>query len=130
MQGPAGIFGSAILEVAIGLLFLYFLLSTICSTINEILAALFMWRAQHLEKALANLITDPDLLARVVNHPLIRSMGPRDSLERGKPRASRELEGKPSYIPSRTFTLALLHELAVGQAPTTTTATPDVAVTV
>jgi hypothetical protein len=114
----AGIFGSAILEVAIGLLFLYFVLSTICSAVIEIVAAILKWRASTLEFALANMLTDKDLLIKVADHPLIRSLGQRSSDARGRARTAPagkkpvQLEGRPSYIGAKNFSLALLHTLA------------------
>jgi hypothetical protein len=112
MQGAAGLFGSAILEVAIGLLFLYFVLSMICSGIVEMLASWLKWRSRNLEFALGNLLTDKDLLRRVVNDPLIRAMGQSASESRGQEREAMRLEGSPSYIGSSTFALAVLNALA------------------
>jgi hypothetical protein len=94
---PAGVFGSAILEVAIGILFLYFLLSTVCSSINEIIATILRWRSKNLEQALLNLVPDSQLRTQILNHPLITAMG-----------------SQPSYLSSRTFSLALLHSLSGG----------------
>lgn len=113
----AGIFGSAILEVAIGLLFLYFVLSTICSGCVELIAAWLKLRASTLEYVLGNMLTDKDLLTRFANHPIIRSLGQHSSDERGQKReidANKpvELEGRPSYIGAKNFSLALLHSLA------------------
>jgi hypothetical protein len=110
--GAAGLFGSAILEVAIGLLFLYFVLSMICSGIVELLASWLKWRARNLEYALGNLLTDTDLLKTVVNDPLLRAMGQSSSDQRGQERNAASLEGSPSYIGSTTFALAVLHALA------------------
>ena len=119
MQGVAGLFGSAILEVAIGLLFLYFVLSMICSGMVELLASWLKWRSRNLEFALGNLLTDTDLLKTVINDPLIRAMGQSSSDQRGQERDALRLEGNPSYIGSSTFALAVLHTLArAGAAPT------------
>jgi hypothetical protein len=107
----AGVFGSAILEVAIGILFLYFLLSSICSSINEIVATAMKWRAKNLENTLVNLLADPELLKQVRNHPLITAMGPR-----------------PSYLASTTFSLALLHSLAGGDGSMNISRARDTAV--
>src|SRR4029450_2547573 len=112
VQGVAGLFGSSILEVAIGLLFLYFVLRMICSGIVELLASWLKWRSRNLEFALGNLLTDTDLLKSVVNDPLIRSMGQSSSDVRGQDRPALKLEGSPSYIGSSTFALAVLHALA------------------
>jgi hypothetical protein len=44
------------LDVAIGLAFLFFLLSTVCSGINEGIASFLGWRAKTLEDAVGNLL--------------------------------------------------------------------------
>jgi hypothetical protein len=51
--------GFPALDVAIGLAFLFFLLSTACSAINEAIAALLGWRAKTLEDGLARMLGDP-----------------------------------------------------------------------
>lgn len=48
--------GFPALDVAIGLAFMFFLLSTICSAINEGIAGVFGWRAKNLEQAVARLV--------------------------------------------------------------------------
>ena len=49
-------FGSAILDVTIGLLVIYLLLSLICTTITEFLAAFCRWRAKDLERGIYHLL--------------------------------------------------------------------------
>jgi hypothetical protein len=44
--------GLTALDVAIGLAFAFFLVSVLCSTIHELIAAGLGWRAQDLEKAI------------------------------------------------------------------------------
>src|ERR671914_748717 len=91
-------FGSSILEVAIGLVFVYLLLSLVCTTANELIAALTTWRAINLEQGIRNLLNDPsgNALAKVFyEHPLIKGL-------------YRDEKRKPSYIPSRTFALTLM----------------------
>jgi len=46
-------FGSEILEVAIGVIFFYILLSLICSAINEWISGIFSLRARNLETAIS-----------------------------------------------------------------------------
>jgi hypothetical protein len=93
-------FGSTILEMAIGLALIYLLLSLICSVINELFAGIFDRRALHLEEGIAALLRDPALHARFYAHPLIRSL---------------TIAGKlPAYIPSRTFVLTLLDVIGPG----------------
>jgi hypothetical protein len=120
MFGAPGLFGSAILEVAIGLLFVYFILSLICSSVNEIFASLFKWRAQSLEAGLQNLLCHPEVFRSVMAHPLIKAMGNNDAeagvVKRTAGSGDEGYAGKPSYIPARTFALALFDSLAPAAA--------------
>ncbi|HEV8042481.1 MAG TPA: hypothetical protein VGP62_26625 [Bryobacteraceae bacterium] len=47
---------SGVLDVAIGLIFVYLLLALICTTINEWLAGILKTRPLMLEKGIANLL--------------------------------------------------------------------------
>ncbi len=94
-------FGSTILDVAVAIVFIYLLLSLVVSAINELIAALLKSRATNLVKGIQALLQDPSQtgwVARLYEHPLIESLSPPNS--------------KPSYIPSRTFALALLDLIA------------------
>lgn len=51
--------GFPALETAIGLAFVFFLLSTVASSVNESIANVLGWRAKTLEDAIANLVGDP-----------------------------------------------------------------------
>ena len=51
--------GLEVLDVAIGLVVLFFLLSTALSSINEAISNILGWRAKTLEDALVNLVGDP-----------------------------------------------------------------------
>lgn len=91
-------FGSTIIEVGIGLVFVYFLLSVICSNINDVIARWLNWRSKDLEQGVRALLGDPNLANNVWQHPLVRGMA-------GK-------VGKdPTYIPSNTFALTLFDAL-------------------
>jgi hypothetical protein len=94
-------FGSTILDVAIAIVFIYLLISLVVSAINELIAALLKSRAKNLVKGIQALLQDRSQtgwVARLYEHPLIESLSTPDS--------------KPSYIPSRTFALALLDLIA------------------
>ena len=84
------IFGSTLLEVAIGVIFVFLLVSMLCSAISELLEAFLKYRAKDLEKGIKMLLDNPDLAKDFFEHPLIKPLGE-----------------KPSYIPARTFSLAL-----------------------
>jgi hypothetical protein len=117
----SGLFGSSILEVAIGLVFIYFILSLICSHINEIIAGLFKWRARDLEQGIQNLLCDPETTQAVMNNPMIKAMG-NTKAETLVVRLATRLRGtpiragKPSYISSQTFVEALFDQLAPAMA--------------
>jgi len=85
---------SAVIEVVIGLSFLYAVLSVIASCVNELVSSAFALRAKTLEKGVANLLANPEEAAAIYEHHVIRSLF----------RSNR----RPSYIPSETFALALL----------------------
>jgi hypothetical protein len=98
-------FGSTALEVAIGMIFIYLLLSLLCSAVAEYIEAWSNVRAKNLRKGIELLLNDldeaginikqgQDLASKLYSHGLIRPLY----------RASGKL---PSYIPSRTFALAL-----------------------
>jgi len=94
-------FGSAILDTAIGLIFVFLAVSLAVSAANELLAALFKLRAKNLFLGIQELLQDPStegLVTRFYEHPLIARLGAKG--------------GKPSYIPSRTFALTLLDIVA------------------
>jgi hypothetical protein len=95
-------FGSYILDVAIGLIFVYMLLSLLCSTINEqVITRILSLRAKTLEDGIKNMLADPqgDLTKLVYENPLI--MGLSQNALSEKPR-------KPSYIPSDLFAQAVM----------------------
>ncbi|MGB8509864.1 MAG: hypothetical protein WCD76_15895 [Pyrinomonadaceae bacterium] len=87
------VFGSTMLEVAIGMIFVYLLLSLLCSALSEFIELLFKFRARDLEKGIGRLLNDPALAKSFFNQPLVKPL-----FNDGR---------KPSYIPARTFSLAL-----------------------
>jgi hypothetical protein len=100
------VFDSIILDVAIGVVFVYLLLSLLCSTVSELFARVFAWRSNTLAKGIQNLLDDPDatgLAREFYQHPLIDSMDRDGKIDKWLKRYS-----KPSYIPSSTFATALL----------------------
>ncbi len=112
-------FGSNILEVAIGLVFVYFLLSLLCSTINEqVIARFFALRAKTLEEGLNNMLPGPqgsDLVNKLYKHPLIKGLS--QNAASNNPR-------KPSYIPADTFAHALM-DVVHGHGAENTPAPPS-----
>lgn len=90
----------AILEVAIGLVFSWLVLSLATMQIQEWIGAVLAWRAQFLQRAILNMLGDETLVERFYNHPLIRSISPPGK----KPGEVR----RPSYIPAQRFAAAVL----------------------
>jgi hypothetical protein len=94
-------FGSAVLDTAIGLAFLYLLLSLLVTGINELIETWLKNRAKDLEQGLKELLGNHEkLLADVYNHPMLFGLF---RGEYGKPGVQ-----LPSYIPARSFALALM----------------------
>jgi hypothetical protein len=90
-------FGSTILDVAIGLVFIYLLLSLLVTAGTELIASWLTWRADNLRKGLQRIL-DPTLAQKLYDHPLIKKLSKSDRF--------------PSYIPSGTFALALVDDIA------------------
>lgn len=106
-------FGIDILDVAIGLFFGYLVLSLAVTAANEMSAAWFRRRAWMLHKGVSTLLDDAQLADKLYEHPLIKSLSSPGSVVRRVP-ALRRLVGRgPSYIPSRTFAMALLDVLQI-----------------
>jgi hypothetical protein len=93
------LFGSTLLEVAIGVVFVYLLVSVLCSALNELIEAWLKYRARYLEQGIRKLLSDPGLAESFLNHPLVKPLGE-----------------NPSYIPARTFSLALWNIATTGAA--------------
>lgn len=65
-------FDSPILEVIVGLIFVYSLLSILVTQINSIVSNFLKLRASYLRAGLDHLIQDPVMRAKVFTHPLVR----------------------------------------------------------
>jgi len=94
-------FGSTVLEVAIGLVFVYLVLSVVCSAVKEVIARILGLRSRTLEDGIRNLLVDgqdQSIVEEFFAHPLIRSLS-RNQGRNGE---------RPSYIPSQTFAAAFL----------------------
>jgi hypothetical protein len=102
-------FNSGILDVAIGLVFIFLLLSLICSAINEMFETYFKMRATKMEQGIRELLNDPEgtgLANKIYNHPLV--FGLFKGEYEAKKITSWRRSNLPSYIPSRNFALALM----------------------
>ena len=55
------LFGSTMLEVAIGVIFVYLLVSLLCSALSELLESFLRYRYRDLERGIGKLLDDPNL---------------------------------------------------------------------
>src|SRR5262245_48973156 len=127
-------FGSQMLDVVIGLAFVYLLLSLICSTLMEMVARLLALRSNTLEEAIRHILEDnskskspspPEANIKIspdefYKNELIRTLGKQSNFDRVLKFLNEQIglgwilnplgmkgEGRSSYIPSSTFALAL-----------------------
>jgi hypothetical protein len=116
--------GSAVLDVCIGIVFVFVLVSIICTAVREGLDGWFKTRAAYLHYAIRELLhyrTSPELVGKLFNHPLIYGLfqGKYDPPgDHRKPGALAAGANLPSYIPSHSFALALMDLAARGPQQT------------
>ena len=116
-------FGSEILDVAIGIVFVFLLVSIICSAIREGIESLLKTRAAYLERGIRELLHDhqgKDLARSFYHHPIIFSLYSHDYVPSGSTRKPGLFENGrklPSYIPAGSFALALMDIAARGPDP-------------
>lgn len=103
-------FGLQILDVAIGLVFLFLLLSLAVTAANELIASWLKRRSATMWRGVVRLLGSEDWANKVYSHPLIAGLS--DEPWFSKYREKLPFKTRPSYIPSRTFALALLDTLA------------------
>lgn len=101
--------GSQVLEVALGLLFVYLLFSLVCSALQELVSTIMGWRAEHLERGLRQLLdgempSGGPVIEELLSHPRIQELTSSSKLRKTRP--------LPSYISARTFSLTLLDTIA------------------
>ncbi|HTE89853.1 MAG TPA: hypothetical protein VK639_12900 [Terriglobales bacterium] len=95
-----------IIETAIGLVFVYLLLSMICSALQEWIAALFALRASTLFEGITKMLCgDDNLRDQIFSHPLVDGLSRKSFWDSVFRRPAR-----PSYISSETFAKALVAE--------------------
>lgn len=92
-------FGSEILEIALGLVFVYLLASMACSAIREGIAKILKTRAKNLEKELLDILKSTELVQALYQNQLIRD-----------PQAAK-VKKRPPKIPTDKFAAALLDTL-------------------
>jgi len=101
-------FGSSVLELAIGLTFCYGTVALIVATVQEALAAAFRLRANTLLAGIKSMLNDPrfDALAQTVYaHPLVNPHSD------GRVADERNMASRPSYIEPGYFAIALIDSI-------------------
>lgn len=109
-----------LIEVVIGLVFIFSLLSILVTQINSFIANLLKWRSKQLKQGLITLLADQKLQAEVLAHPLINMVDKTEvalsSLRVSAQQAEQILDSDPNevtYIDPKTFTEALMSILIV-----------------
>ena len=96
-------FGSDMLETAIGLVFVYLTFSLICSGIREWISRLLNVRAKTLEKGIEHLLKDKDLVKQLFSHHMVGVKGIRGkAVSKG---------AQPTAISGKVFAEALLDSI-------------------
>ena len=115
--------GNPMLDVAIGLVFFYLLLSIIATVVQEFIASFLKLRNKNLQQAIVGLIGEANK-KEFFSHPLIFPLFKGDLNAKNDPE-----EGGPAYIPKRNFALAVLALQAekAKQTPGTGEAAPTTA---
>jgi hypothetical protein len=104
-------FNSTILDVAVGIIFMFLAVSLICGLLTEAWATIMSWRANSLLAGVQGLVNDPQFvgLAQVLyQHALV---SPRDD---GTATTTDALSHLPSYIAPLHFADALLDSVKIG----------------
>lgn len=95
----------AILEVAIGLIFVWLVISVATMEIQNRIGTWLNWRAEYLEKSILSMFKDKEMVERFYNHPLVLELTIKDKNgsfikdKNGKPK-------RPDYIPNPVFATA------------------------
>src|SRR5258708_15093088 len=125
--------GLDMLDVAIGVIFMYLLVSLICSGAAEFLEALLRFRARDLEHGIRELLQNKEETVKAIyEHPLVKSLyagaygvsGPTKYAWVNWVKMAMSKRRLPSYIPARNFALALLERIGGKNAVTGTVAAP------
>ena len=121
-------FDFAALDVALGLIFVYLVLSLVCSAINETVSSVLAWRADTLREGIENMLGSEKARKELYGHPLVAGLIRQKGSRIGRSRLKKiplvkKLptfgdERYPSYLPARVVVTALLHP-ADGSRPLT-----------
>ncbi|MCL4252696.1 MAG: hypothetical protein KJ043_02830 [Anaerolineae bacterium] len=108
--------GNSILEVAIGMIFIFALLAILVTQINSLVSNLLNLRGKDLKKGIQNLITDNQIQAKVLAHPIIKmvdvSVPPDAQMTKDMVKTIKDKEAeRVTYITPNAFVEALVNIL-------------------
>jgi hypothetical protein len=113
-------FDSVIIDVAIGIIFIFILVSIICTTVREGIEAKLKSRAAYLEHGIRELLHDrtgANIAQSFFTHPIINGLFAGE-YKKGKDVERPAMFAKggslPSYIPSKSFAMVLMDIAARG----------------
>jgi len=90
---------TTIIQVAIGMMFVWIVLAVITSQVQDWIANLLAWRASMLEDTIKTMLGDESLKNKIYDHPLIKGL------------YTHEGKRKPGGIPQDKFALVLFEEV-------------------
>ncbi len=132
-----------IVDIVIGLIFIYLILSLIAAEVQELITTILQWRAQHLKDSIVNLLSGDQssegsvreaqkLTQQLYSHPLLSSVNQEarglfallfrrvtwvfSLVYQGITGQTSSFSGQrsaPSYIPANTFATALIERLGI-----------------
>lgn len=118
------------LDIAIGLVFVYLILSLLSSAVAEAIEHFYRYRAYYLRQGIEKLLMagDAKLANAFYSHPLIKSLYSASRWEGTGILAKISRAGGPTYIPTRQFVLTFLDMIVrPNTAPTAAGAGPPAA---
>ncbi|MEH1933689.1 MAG: hypothetical protein V7L14_08145 [Nostoc sp.] len=126
-----------VVDITIGLVFIYLIFSVLASEIQELIATCLQWRAKHLKNSIELLLAGgseteesditkaKNLVQKLYHDPLINTLNQqaKDKVERQFREITKSIDKKglgekqsgPSYLPSETFAITLLDTLKIPQ---------------
>lgn len=106
-----GLSFSGILDIAISLIFLYLLISLVCTSLCESIATLLKLRSRSLSVGVAKILEDQDLIGRFYANGLVKGAVSASQWKKTPVEGVPTKYGHSSYIDSRSFAMALLGSL-------------------
>ncbi|MCC5668079.1 prominin family protein [Nostoc sp. CHAB 5784] len=125
-----------VVDITLGLVFIYLILSLLASEIQEIIATLLQWRVKHLKSSIelllaggsesgkSDIINAIKLVRKLYDDPLINTLNQQAKgkvekhfreITKNPDKQILEKQSGPSYLPSETFAITLLDTLKIPQ---------------